>query len=147
MVPPKGAEAKPKMFFLFSDMLLQVKRCSSLHSTSGQKFTAEHAYPLQDCTVEKVFGHTRSQGGLLSVSVCQLLVPEKPAERAQPQRLYERYLLAVRAVRIMENDTTFLMLPVYIITIKMRLKFRLAALIQGFNKNYNLTCSGVTDIL
>lgn len=47
----------------------------------------------------------------------------------------------------MENDTTFLMLPVYIITIKMRLKFRLAALIQGFNKNYNLTCSGVTDIL
>lgn len=73
MVPPKGAEAKPKMFFLFSDMLLQVKRCSSLHSTSGQKFTAEHAYPLQDCTVEKVFGHTRSQGGLLSVSVCQSL--------------------------------------------------------------------------
>lgn len=132
MVPPKGAEAKPKMFFLFSDMLLQVKRCSSLHSTSGQKFTAEHAYPLQDCTVEKVFGHTRSQGGLLTVSVCQLLVPEKPAERAQPQRLYERYLLAVRAVRIMENDTTFLMLPVYIITIKMRLKFRLSALIQGF---------------
>lgn len=147
MVPPKGAEAKPKMFFLFSDMLLQVKRCSSLHSTSGQKFTAEHAYPLQDCTVEKVFGHTRSQGGLLSVSVCQLLVPEKPAERAQPQLLYERYLLAVRAVRIMENDTTFLMLAVYIITIKMRLKFRLSALIQGFNKNYNLTCSGVTDIL
>lgn len=147
MVPPKGAEAKPKMFFLFSDMLLQVKRCSSLHSTSGQKFTAEHAYPLQDCTVEKVFGHTRSQGGLLSVSVCQLLVPEKPAERAQPQLLNERYLLAVRAVRIMENDTTFLMLAVYIITIKMRLKFRLSALIQGFNKNYNLTCSGVTDIL
>ncbi|CAI5635432.1 rho guanine nucleotide exchange factor 39 [Oreochromis niloticus] len=68
VVPPKGAEAKPKMFFLFSDMLLQVKRCSSLHSTSGQKFTAEHAYPLQDCTVEKVFGHTRSQGGLLSLT-------------------------------------------------------------------------------
>nr|XP_024661341.1 rho guanine nucleotide exchange factor 39 isoform X2 [Maylandia zebra] len=68
VVPPKGAEAKPKMFFLFSDMLLQVKRCSSLHSTSGQKFTAEHAYPLQDCTVEKVFGHTRSQGGLLTLT-------------------------------------------------------------------------------
>uniref|UniRef100_A0A3Q2VV44 Rho guanine nucleotide exchange factor (GEF) 39 n=1 Tax=Haplochromis burtoni TaxID=8153 RepID=A0A3Q2VV44_HAPBU len=68
VVPPKAAEAKPKMFFLFSDMLLQVKRCSSLHSTSGQKFTAEHAYPLQDCTVEKVFGHTRSQGGLLSLT-------------------------------------------------------------------------------
>ena len=72
MVPPKGAEAKPKMFFLFSDMLLQAKRCSPLHPTNGDKFTGQHAYPLQDCTVEKVFGHTRSQGGLLSVSVSKL---------------------------------------------------------------------------
>lgn len=69
MVPTKGAEAKPKMFFLFSDMLLQAKRCSTLHPTSADKFSGQHAYPLQDCTVEKVFGHTRSKGGLLSVSV------------------------------------------------------------------------------
>ncbi|XP_030004364.1 rho guanine nucleotide exchange factor 39 isoform X2 [Sphaeramia orbicularis] len=68
MVPAKGAEAKPKMFFLFSDMLLQAKRCSPLHPTNGDKFEGQHAYPLQDCTVEKVFGHTRSQGGLLSLS-------------------------------------------------------------------------------
>ncbi|XP_071397116.1 rho guanine nucleotide exchange factor 39 [Centroberyx affinis] len=70
-VPPKGAEAKPKMFFLFSDMLLQAKRCSALHPTSGDKFTGQHAYPLQDCTVEKVFGHTKSQGGLLSLTFPQ----------------------------------------------------------------------------
>lgn len=69
MVPPKGADAKPKMFFLFSDMLLQAKRCSPLHPTNGDKFAGQHAYPLQDCSVEKVFGHTRSRGGLLSVSV------------------------------------------------------------------------------
>lgn len=69
MVPPKGADAKPKMFFLFSDMLLQAKRCSPLHPTNGDKFVGQHAYPLQDCSVEKVFGHTRSRGGLLSVSV------------------------------------------------------------------------------
>ncbi|XP_067437804.1 rho guanine nucleotide exchange factor 39 [Thunnus thynnus] len=68
MVPPKGAEAKPKMFFLFSDMLLQAKRCSPLHPTNGDKFTGQFTYPLQDCTVEKVFGHTRSQGGLLSLT-------------------------------------------------------------------------------
>ncbi|KAF3704823.1 Rho guanine nucleotide exchange factor 39 [Channa argus] len=68
VVPPKGAEAKPKMFFLFSDMLLQAKRCSPLHPTNGYKFTGQHAYPLQDCTVEKVFGHTKSQGGLLSLT-------------------------------------------------------------------------------
>ena len=74
VVPPKGAGAKPKMFFLFSDMLLQAKRCSTLQYTNrDQKFIGQHAYPLQDCTVEKVFGHTRSQGGLLSVSTPKLL--------------------------------------------------------------------------
>lgn len=72
MVPPKGAESKTKMFFLFSDMLLQAKRCSPLYTTDGDKFTGQHAYPLQDCTVEKVFGHTKSQGGLLSVRVSKL---------------------------------------------------------------------------
>ncbi|CAL8234926.1 unnamed protein product, partial [Arctogadus glacialis] len=64
-VPTKGAEATPRMFFLFSDMLVQAKRCGPPH---GGKFSGQHAYPLQDCTVDKVFGHTRSQGGLLSLS-------------------------------------------------------------------------------
>ncbi|XP_029016638.1 rho guanine nucleotide exchange factor 39 isoform X2 [Betta splendens] len=68
VVPPKGAQTKPMMFFLFSDMLLQAKRCSPLYPTNGNKFVGQHAYPLQDCTVEKVFGHTKSQGGLLSLS-------------------------------------------------------------------------------
>ncbi|KAF7228762.1 rho guanine nucleotide exchange factor 39 [Nothobranchius furzeri] len=67
-VPPKGTEAKPKMFFLFSDMLLQAKHCSLLLPSSGEKFVGQHAFPLQDATVEKVFGHTRSQGGLLSLT-------------------------------------------------------------------------------
>uniref|UniRef100_A0A3B4ZS66 Rho guanine nucleotide exchange factor 39 n=1 Tax=Stegastes partitus TaxID=144197 RepID=A0A3B4ZS66_9TELE len=74
VVPQKGSEAKPKMFFLLSDMLLEAKHCSPLHPTNGDKFAGQQAYPLQDCTVEKVFGHTRSQGGLLSVSGSQLLV-------------------------------------------------------------------------
>lgn len=68
VVPAKGTGAKPKMFFLFSDMLLQAKRCSTLLPTSGDRFVGQCAYPLLDCTVEKVFGHTKSQGGLLSVS-------------------------------------------------------------------------------
>nr|XP_046234811.1 rho guanine nucleotide exchange factor 39 [Scatophagus argus] len=68
MVPPKGADTQPRMFFLFSDMLLQAKRCSPLHPTNGEKFAGQHAYPLLDCTVEKVLGHTRSQGGLLSLT-------------------------------------------------------------------------------
>ncbi|XP_047431794.1 rho guanine nucleotide exchange factor 39 isoform X2 [Mugil cephalus] len=68
VVPTKGAEAKPKMFFLFSDMLLQAKRCSPLHLTNGDKFAGQHTYPLQDCVVEKVLGHTKSRGGLLSLT-------------------------------------------------------------------------------
>ncbi|XP_072233316.1 rho guanine nucleotide exchange factor 39 isoform X2 [Leuresthes tenuis] len=68
IVPPKGVEAKPKMFFLFSDMLLQATRCSALHPTNGEKFAGQHAYPLQDSTIERVFGHTRSKGGLLSLT-------------------------------------------------------------------------------
>ncbi|XP_037318404.2 rho guanine nucleotide exchange factor 39 [Pungitius pungitius] len=64
VVPPKGADATPRMFFLFSDMLLQAK----LQLTNKDKFEGQHAYPLQGCSVEKVFGHTRSQGGLLSLT-------------------------------------------------------------------------------
>ncbi|KAM8884618.1 rho guanine nucleotide exchange factor 39 isoform 1-T1 [Synchiropus picturatus] len=68
VVPAKGAEVKPKMFFLFSDVLLQAKRCSALHPTNGDKFTGQQAYPLKECTLEKVFGHTKSKGGLLSLT-------------------------------------------------------------------------------
>ncbi|KAK6292307.1 hypothetical protein J4Q44_G00368910 [Coregonus suidteri] len=67
-VPPKGAEAKPKMFFLFSDVLLQAKPCHALHPTNGDKFAGQRVYPLKDCAVDKVFGHTKSQGGLLSLT-------------------------------------------------------------------------------
>ncbi|KAM4711881.1 rho guanine nucleotide exchange factor 39 isoform 2-T3 [Anableps anableps] len=68
IVPPKGSEAKPKMFFLFSDLLLEARGCSPLSLSNGEKFVSQHAYPLQDAAVEKVFGHTRSQGGLLSLT-------------------------------------------------------------------------------
>ncbi|XP_029317990.1 rho guanine nucleotide exchange factor 39 isoform X2 [Cottoperca gobio] len=68
VVPQKGKDAKPKMFFLFSDMLLQAKRCSPLQLANKDKFAGQHAYPLQDCTVDKVFGHTKSKGGLLSLT-------------------------------------------------------------------------------
>ncbi|KPP68571.1 hypothetical protein Z043_112741 [Scleropages formosus] len=68
VVPPKGTETKPKMFFLFSDILLQTTPCSPLHPTNGDKFACQRIYPLKECVVDKVFGHTKSQGGLISVS-------------------------------------------------------------------------------
>ncbi|XP_030624574.1 rho guanine nucleotide exchange factor 39 [Chanos chanos] len=67
-VPPKGTETKPKMFFLFSDILLQAKPCSPMHPTNGDKFACQRVYPLKECTVDKVFGHTKSQGGLISLT-------------------------------------------------------------------------------
>ncbi|KAI7791628.1 rho guanine nucleotide exchange factor 39 [Triplophysa rosa] len=68
IVPPKGTEAKPKMFFLFSDILLQAKRFSPIHPTNGGKFACQRIYPLKECTADKVFGHTKSQGGLISLT-------------------------------------------------------------------------------
>nr|XP_055046171.1 rho guanine nucleotide exchange factor 39 [Misgurnus anguillicaudatus] len=67
-VPTKGTEAKPKMFFLFSDILLQAKPYSPLHPTNAGKFACQRVYPLKECTADKVFGHTKSQGGLISLT-------------------------------------------------------------------------------
>uniref|UniRef100_A0A8C9RVQ8 Rho guanine nucleotide exchange factor (GEF) 39 n=1 Tax=Scleropages formosus TaxID=113540 RepID=A0A8C9RVQ8_SCLFO len=71
VVPPKGTETKPKMFFLFSDILLQTTPCSPLHPTNGDKFACQRIYPLKECVVDKVFGHTKSQGGLISLTFAE----------------------------------------------------------------------------
>ncbi|XP_069061868.1 rho guanine nucleotide exchange factor 39 isoform X2 [Pleurodeles waltl] len=67
-VPQKGEEMKHKMFFLFSDILLMTKPCHPLHPVNSDKFCCQSLYPLEECAVEKVFGHTKSQGGLISLS-------------------------------------------------------------------------------
>ncbi|KAK3517783.1 hypothetical protein QTP70_018352 [Hemibagrus guttatus] len=56
------------MFFLFSDILVQAKRCSPIHPTNGDKLACQRIFPLNECTVDKVFGHTKSQGGLISLT-------------------------------------------------------------------------------
>ncbi|XP_061125282.1 rho guanine nucleotide exchange factor 39 [Syngnathus typhle] len=68
VVPSKGSGVKPRMFFLFSDILLQAKRCSYLHPTDSEKFAGQQAYPLEECVVKKIFGDTTGEGGLLSRS-------------------------------------------------------------------------------
>ncbi|XP_069482772.1 rho guanine nucleotide exchange factor 39 [Ambystoma mexicanum] len=67
-VPQKGEEVKQKMFFLFSDVLLMTRPCHPLHLMNSDKFCCQSMYPLEECNVEKVFGHTKSQGGLISLS-------------------------------------------------------------------------------
>ncbi|XP_041057985.1 rho guanine nucleotide exchange factor 39 [Carcharodon carcharias] len=68
IVPSKGEELKHKMFFLFSDILLMTKPCHPLHPVHSDKFAWQKAYPLIEGTIEKVFGHTKSQGGLISLT-------------------------------------------------------------------------------
>uniref|UniRef100_A0A8C0ZCI2 Rho guanine nucleotide exchange factor 39 n=1 Tax=Cyanistes caeruleus TaxID=156563 RepID=A0A8C0ZCI2_CYACU len=69
VVPSKGEELKRRMFFLFSDILIAAKPCHPLHPLNSNKLSCQAVYPLQQCSVDKVFGHTWSQGGLLSVSL------------------------------------------------------------------------------
>nr|XP_057925005.1 rho guanine nucleotide exchange factor 39 isoform X2 [Doryrhamphus excisus] len=104
VVPSKGADVKPKLFFLFSDMLLQTKRCSSLHPTSSDKFIGQHAYPLNQCAVEKVFGHTKSKGGLLSLTFprAKLLLMSSNQED-----LNDWYQSLCSAIRKLEPKPTF----------------------------------------
>ncbi|NXA44816.1 ARG39 factor, partial [Nothocercus julius] len=68
VVPSKGEELKHRMFFLFSDIFIATRPCHPLHLLNSNRFTCQAVYPLQECTVDKVFGHTQSQGGLLSLS-------------------------------------------------------------------------------
>ncbi|XP_049617412.1 rho guanine nucleotide exchange factor 39 [Syngnathus scovelli] len=68
VVPSKGSGVKPRMFFLFSDILLQAKRCSYLHPTDSEKFVGQQAYPLEECVVKKIFGDNTGKGGLLSLT-------------------------------------------------------------------------------
>uniref|UniRef100_A0A8C4V0A0 Rho guanine nucleotide exchange factor 39 n=1 Tax=Falco tinnunculus TaxID=100819 RepID=A0A8C4V0A0_FALTI len=68
VVPSKGEELKRRMFFLFSDIFIATKPCHPLHLLNSNKLACQAVYPLHQCTVDKVFGHTQSQGGLLSLS-------------------------------------------------------------------------------
>ncbi|XP_075921401.1 rho guanine nucleotide exchange factor 39 isoform X2 [Petromyzon marinus] len=66
-VPSKGGDPTPKMFFLFSDLLLMCSRCSQFHPLHADKYECRAVYPLADCSVQKVFGNTQSQGGLINL--------------------------------------------------------------------------------
>ncbi|KAM8960973.1 rho guanine nucleotide exchange factor 39, partial [Pelodytes ibericus] len=68
LVPQKGEEVKQRMLFLFSDVLAVTSPCHPLHPTSAHKFSCRALYPLRECRVERVLGHTQSQGGLISLS-------------------------------------------------------------------------------
>ncbi|KAF7693934.1 rho guanine nucleotide exchange factor 39 isoform X2 [Silurus meridionalis] len=94
-VPPKGTETKPKMFFLFSDILVQAKRCSLMHPTNGDKLACQRVYPLKECTVDKVFGHTKSQGGLISLTFSKVKLLLMSSDQEDINDWYRSLCLAI----------------------------------------------------
>ncbi|XP_068128879.1 rho guanine nucleotide exchange factor 39 [Hyperolius riggenbachi] len=68
LVPPSGEDVKHRMLFLFSDVLAVTSPCHPLHPVNAHKFSCLALYPLRECQVERVLGHTQSQGGLISLS-------------------------------------------------------------------------------
>lgn len=57
------------MFFLFSDMLLMAKPRPALHLLQRGTFICRALYPMAQCQLHKVFGHSGGPcGGLLNVS-------------------------------------------------------------------------------
>ncbi|XP_077450200.1 rho guanine nucleotide exchange factor 39 [Stigmatopora argus] len=95
VVPAKGSDAKARMFFLFSDMLLRAKP----RATDGQKFAGEHAYPLRECTVEKVFGNTKGKGGLLSLTFAKAKLLLMSSDPEDFNDWYQSLSSAVRKLR------------------------------------------------
>lgn len=68
VVPPTG-EPRPRMFFLFSDVLLMAKPRPPLHLLKSGTFVCRALYPMSQCQLNRVFGHSGGTcGGLLSVS-------------------------------------------------------------------------------
>ncbi|KAK2492762.1 hypothetical protein MC885_008438 [Smutsia gigantea] len=68
VVPPHG-KPRPRMFFLFSDVLLMTKPRPPLHLLQSGTFACQALYPMAQCELHRVFGHTGGPcGGLLCLS-------------------------------------------------------------------------------
>nr|KAF6331499.1 Rho guanine nucleotide exchange factor 39 [Pipistrellus kuhlii] len=68
VVPPRG-EPRPRMFFLFSDVLVMAKPRPPLHLLQSGTFVCRAVYPMAQCHLQRVFGHSGGPcGGLLSLS-------------------------------------------------------------------------------
>ncbi|XP_072849225.1 rho guanine nucleotide exchange factor 39 isoform X2 [Pogona vitticeps] len=96
VVPPKGEEVQSRMFFLFSDILLMTRPCHPLHPWNSSKFACQAVYPLSQCTVEKVFGHTHDQGGLLSLSFPHKTLLLMSCDQDEFNKWHQNLVTAVR---------------------------------------------------
>uniref|UniRef100_A0A8C6XUZ1 Rho guanine nucleotide exchange factor 39 n=1 Tax=Naja naja TaxID=35670 RepID=A0A8C6XUZ1_NAJNA len=95
-VPSKGKEMQRRRCFLFSDILLLTKPCHPLHPWNSHKFACQAIYPLSHCVVEKVFGHTQSQGGLLSLSFPQKRLLLMSCDQEDFAKWHQNLVVAIR---------------------------------------------------
>ncbi|XP_044513219.1 rho guanine nucleotide exchange factor 39 isoform X1 [Gracilinanus agilis] len=96
VVPPKG-EPKPRMFFLFSDVLLMAKPRSVLHVLYGGTFACQALYPMAQCRLQRIFGHSgEAGGGLLSLSFPQEKLLLMSTNQESLSRWYHSLTLAIR---------------------------------------------------
>lgn len=99
VVPSKGDELKRRMFFLFSDILISTKPCHPLHLLNSTKFACTAVYPLHQCVVDKVFGHTQSEGGLLSLSFPHKTLLLMSTDQQDINDWYQSLTTAVRQLK------------------------------------------------
>ncbi|POI30008.1 hypothetical protein CIB84_006242, partial [Bambusicola thoracicus] len=99
VVPSKGEELKRRMFFLFSDILISAKPCHPLHLLNSTKFACTAVYPLHQCVVDKVFGHTQSEGGLLSLSFPHMTLLLMSTDQQDINDWYQSLTTAVRQLK------------------------------------------------
>ncbi|KAM5125239.1 rho guanine nucleotide exchange factor 39-like [Mantella aurantiaca] len=96
LVPSSGEEVKHRMIFLFSDVLAVTAPCHPLHPINAHKFCCRALYPLRECRVERVLGHTQSQGGLISLSFQREKLLLMSANQQDMNSWYECLLTAMR---------------------------------------------------
>ncbi|KAM4876923.1 rho guanine nucleotide exchange factor 39 [Thomomys bottae] len=94
VVPPSG-EPRPRMFFLFSDVLLMAKPRPPLHLKSGT-FACRALYPMAQCQLQRVFGHSGGPcGGLLSLSFPNEKLLLMSTDQEELSRWYHSLTLAI----------------------------------------------------
>ncbi|KAE8637102.1 hypothetical protein XENTR_v10003322 [Xenopus tropicalis] len=96
LVPQSGEEVKKRMLFLFSDVLAVASPCHPLHPINAHKFACRALYPLRECQVERVLGHTQSRGGLISLTFAKEKLLLMSTDQKDINDWYECLVAAVR---------------------------------------------------
>ncbi|XP_007945208.1 rho guanine nucleotide exchange factor 39 [Orycteropus afer afer] len=95
VVPPRG-KPRARMFFLFTDVLLMAKPRPPLHLPQSGTFACRALYPMAQCQLHRVFGHSGGPcGGVLSLSFPQEKLLLMSTDQEELSRWYHSLTLAI----------------------------------------------------